>query len=277
MSEPVPARLHVLMAREARTAVILRRGPSNLVCTIGWNLENDSFDIGQWLKGRIDERRSDLSPDGRHMIYFAKRKGHPTKAWTAISRAPFLKAIALWFKGDSWNGGGLFTSNNSYWFNENPEHDLHQFEFDHSLLQMDPYFPGVRQHGPYDARIQRDGWKLRGYERAEGLHTIGIFEKPINERWALRKLVHGKVVERPRNKDHRDRGVTFDEHLLLDMRRGTIFDFPEWEWAEFDGSRILWAEAGKLFAASIAEAGLVSIRELRNFNDMTFEAIEAPY
>jgi cytochrome bd-type quinol oxidase subunit 2 len=27
--------------------------------------------VGQWLKGRIYERRSDLSPDGKHLIYFA--------------------------------------------------------------------------------------------------------------------------------------------------------------------------------------------------------------
>jgi hypothetical protein len=59
MTEPVPARLHVLVALESRSAVVLRRGPSNHVCTVGWNLDDDSFQLGQWLKGRIDEHRSD--------------------------------------------------------------------------------------------------------------------------------------------------------------------------------------------------------------------------
>jgi hypothetical protein len=88
MDKPVPARLHVLIARESRTAVVLRRGPSNLVCTVGWNLNDDSFRLGQWLKGRIYERRADLSPDGRHMIYFAKRRSGPTHAWRRSRARP---------------------------------------------------------------------------------------------------------------------------------------------------------------------------------------------
>ena len=37
--------------------------------------------------------------------------------WTAISRVPSLRAIALWGQGDTWGGGGMFTSNTSYWLN----------------------------------------------------------------------------------------------------------------------------------------------------------------
>jgi hypothetical protein len=36
-----------------------------------WNRTNDEFTPGSWFKGRIFADRSDLSPDGRHMIYFA--------------------------------------------------------------------------------------------------------------------------------------------------------------------------------------------------------------
>lgn len=277
MEKALPARLHVLIARESRTAVVLRRGPSNLVCSVGWNLADDSFHLGQWLKGRIYERRSDLSPDGRHMIYFAKRRSGPTHAWTAISRAPYLKAVTLWFKSDSWDGGGLFTSNSSYWFNENPDNGLHRFEFDNSHLQIDPYFPGIKRIDPYIARIQRDGWKLKGVERAEGLHVILTFDKPIDERWTLRKLLHGKVTGRPRNKDHRNRGTSFDEHLLIDGHDKGPLDMPGWEWAEVDGQRLLWAEDGKLFSAQISGKGLTSIRELYDFNPMGFEPVEATY
>jgi len=31
-------------------------------------------------------------------------------SWTAISRAPWLRALVLFGKGDCWHGGGLFTS-----------------------------------------------------------------------------------------------------------------------------------------------------------------------
>ncbi len=57
-----PARLHVLMAREAPFGLILRRGPRHQVCTIGWNRTDDTFALGQWLRARISELESDLSP-----------------------------------------------------------------------------------------------------------------------------------------------------------------------------------------------------------------------
>ena len=43
LTAPFPARLHVLMASKMPRAIVLRRGPSKHVCTVGWNLEDDSF------------------------------------------------------------------------------------------------------------------------------------------------------------------------------------------------------------------------------------------
>src|SRR5262245_29894464 len=82
-----PPRLHVLMAREAPVGVVIRRGPSKSVCTLIWDRRSDSFILGQWLKGRIFERRSDLSPDGKYLLYFAMNGRWRTEArgsWTAI-------------------------------------------------------------------------------------------------------------------------------------------------------------------------------------------------
>lgn len=70
-----PARLHAIIARERRRAVVFRRGPSKKVAVIGWNLNTDEFTIGQWFKGRIYEYRCDLSPDGRYLLYFAAKYG----------------------------------------------------------------------------------------------------------------------------------------------------------------------------------------------------------
>src|SRR5688572_29922645 len=120
MSSKFPARLHVLLASKAPVGLVFRRGPANAVCTVGWDRENDTFQVGQWLRGRIYERRSDLSPDGCHLIYFARggRRHAETKgSWIAVSRAPWLKALALYGKGDCWQGGGLFTSYSTYWLN----------------------------------------------------------------------------------------------------------------------------------------------------------------
>jgi hypothetical protein len=109
MSRDVPARIHVLLARDAKTAVVIRRGPTRHTAVIGWDRVNDKFKLGQWLYGRIYERRADLSPDGKHLIYFAMNGRWDSSvkgSWSAISRAPYLKAISLFPKGDCWNGGG---------------------------------------------------------------------------------------------------------------------------------------------------------------------------
>jgi len=126
MNAPIPARVHILIARAAPYALIIRRGPSKHVCTIGWNLRDDTFQLGQWLKGRIYEYRCDLSPDGRHLIYFAmngKWESETKGSWTAISKTPYLKALGLWAKGDCWNGGGLFADDRSYTINGARDHE----------------------------------------------------------------------------------------------------------------------------------------------------------
>ena len=118
--EDFAPRLHGLLARSADTAVIIRRGPSTRVATFSWDRRTNEVQLGQWLKGRIYERRSDLTPDGKHLIYFAvngQRRNETRGSWTAISRAPYLHALDLHAKGDCWEGGGLFPNSGSYWLN----------------------------------------------------------------------------------------------------------------------------------------------------------------
>ena len=51
------ARIHVLLAEEAPLGVVIRRGPSKQVCTIGWDRRRDEFQLGQWLRARTWTRR----------------------------------------------------------------------------------------------------------------------------------------------------------------------------------------------------------------------------
>src|SRR5215469_4929229 len=69
----VPARLFMIVARRSPVAVIFRRGPSHWVQLIKWDTGNDTFQTGQWLHGRIYERRCDLSPDGSLLITAPRR------------------------------------------------------------------------------------------------------------------------------------------------------------------------------------------------------------
>ena len=241
--ENIPARIHAILAREAPKAVVFRRGPSGQVCTLGWDMETDTFTMGQWLKGRIYEYRSDLSPDGELLVYFAAdfRRADTIRAyteelragkfgpapaaqqaldrglrgdvqdafdeilerspeavmdelrayegqmkdirlaekekleefarsdkagapsWTAVSRAPYLKALDLWFNGTAWNGGGLFTGHNCLWLNSpSPDMALQLQARDDLPLQVAEQSPFQQDFcdecpGVYCHRLIRDG------------------------------------------------------------------------------------------------------------------------
>lgn len=105
-------RLFVIVARDAPVAAILRRGPSAWFHLIRWDMERDQFDHGAWFKGRIYEDRCDLSPDGELFVSFChqgSRLGTSySDSWTAVSRLPWLHALALWPQGTTYGGGGRF-------------------------------------------------------------------------------------------------------------------------------------------------------------------------
>jgi len=331
--ERIPARLHVIMAREAPKAVVFRRGPSGQVCTLGWDLETDTFTMGQWLKGRIYEYRSDLSPDGELMIYFATDFRHSdtirqyaeklreekfgpidrespdwkdisrrvkehsrqmeeisrtksaeldrfaatpeasSPSWTAISRAPYLKALDLWFNGTAWNGGGLFLDNRKAWLNAPAPGiaTLRRARFDLKLdisqdFPFDTYYGGECP-GVYFPRLLRDGWTAK--HQAE--NSI-VYEKPLAFGWALQKLfVNGP----PRGSGY---GCYWERHRIINPVRRLKIDGTGWRWADYDAprSRILYAKNGMLFALPVAEDFGTPVM-LRNFNDMKFEPLKAPY
>jgi hypothetical protein len=278
MPEPsFPARLHVLLARTSSQALVIRRGPSKHACTIGWNRARDTFEDGQWLRGRIYERRCDLSPDGKWFLYFAMN-GHWSSAtrgsWTAISRTPWLRAIVLLGKGDCWNGGGLFTGSNSYWLNDGYGHRIMQ-ESRHvirDLHQQPEGRYGGECPGVYYNRLTRDGWRLLEHIVAGPMEALTVFEKDIGHGWLLRKLAHEEVGAPVGN------GCYWDEHELEHSGRQQRIACPDWQWAEWDRDALIYASKGCLYRAPRpSDAGLGEAKLIRDFNDMTFEARRAPY
>jgi hypothetical protein len=118
--DPNSARVYCIIARDSRRAAVFRRGPSKRVCLLTWDLECDVLKAGQWFKGRIYERRSDLSPDGTLLVYFAASFRQPHYSWTAVSRPPWLSALEFFPKGDCWGGGGMFETGNWLKLNHAP-------------------------------------------------------------------------------------------------------------------------------------------------------------
>jgi hypothetical protein len=273
-----PARLHVLLARNSEQALVIRRGPSKVVCAIGWNRARDTFEEGQWLRGRIYERRCDLSPDGRYFLYFAMNghwRSETGGSWTAISRAPWLRALVLLGKGDCWHGGGLFTGNERYWLNDGYGHRVLQ---DSKLLQRDsdhrpPRSFGGECPGVYYHRLLRDGWTLREHIGG-GRQACTVFEKHLGSGWLLRKLAHEEVGA-PVGK-----GCYWDEHELEHAERTTRIACPDWEWAELDAGRLVYASKGCLYRVARpggAATELEAPKLVYDFNELRFVARPAPY
>jgi len=112
--------LFVIFARETHQAVIFRHGPHIWTQIVLWDTDADTFTEGQWFKGTIYTKRCDVSPDASKMIYFAAKhykRFNPDAAikhnWTAISRPPYLTALAMWDDSEDQGGGGYFENDNS--------------------------------------------------------------------------------------------------------------------------------------------------------------------
>lgn len=277
MAKSHPARLHVLLARNAPSGLVLRRGPARHVSTFGWDRAKDTFTLGQWMKGRIYERRCDLSPDGKHWIYFAMNghwRGEARGAWTAVARAPWLRAVTLFPKGDCWQGGGLFLDDRRYWLNGGACHRdcLHET----GEVKADPDYTPPAWYGgecltPYYNRLQRDGWTLTSLQTKHNPRLLTVFEKALAKGWTLQKICNTGFTR------SQGKGIYWDEHALVNDE-GEFLPFSDWEWADWVDGTIVYAEHGCLYRRGIKNAG--ALREphlIHDFNAYTFEAREAPY
>lgn len=162
----------MLQAPRASVAVIFRRGPKDWVEVVRWNTHTDHFERGAWFNGRIDDTQSDLSPDGELLIYFAcrfKRETAPggyTPAFTAVSRPPWITALALWPRDNCWWGGGLFLTRRQVWLNHRPkEAKPHPAHKPRGLRRVVPNPDAGRDTLPiYNRRLTREGWNVRQLE-----------------------------------------------------------------------------------------------------------------
>lgn len=240
------------------------------MATFLWNRQTDEFELGQWLKGRIYERRCDLSPDGKYLVYFAmngKWNEEARGAWTAISVAPYLRALALFPQGHCYFGGGLWVNATSYWLNGSPDVLRNTDSVQRDLNFKPKGSVGSECLSVYFPRLLRDGWRLVSTPG----QNIVTFEKELTHDWVLRKLCHAQIHS-PVGK-----GCYWDEHFLANVHTHTLIPLASWEWADVDRNRLVWAEQGMLKAAKIGPDGLEEVATLFDFNPCQFEERIAPY
>lgn len=274
-------RIHVLLAGKAPVGLVFRRGPSKTVATLLWDRRSDEFTLGQWLRGRIYERRSDLSPDGKYLLYAATKgmwESESPGSWTAISRAPYLKPLAMFPKADDCHGGGLWTGNATYWLNDGSGHSILK---NSSAVRRDAEFQpaadyGAECPGVYYLRLMREGWNFIQRVQAGALEEKDIFEKPLTRGWALRKIAHTDF-EAGQPGWREGQGRYWDEHALVHAESSTLIPYPTWEWADLDGKRLVWGDRARLFTGQVKNDGLANETELYDFSGMRSRQTEAPY
>jgi hypothetical protein len=115
MKERVPPRIYCIPATRAPIVAVFRRGPTNWSHLGRWDLAKGRYEHGAWLAGRIFPRRSDLSPDGRFLCYFAHKPGAAWEhgdAYVAVSKLPWLTALHAFGTCGTWTRGYYFTEDN---------------------------------------------------------------------------------------------------------------------------------------------------------------------
>jgi hypothetical protein len=241
MSDKTPAyaRLYVLLARDAAIGLIFRRGPTEWTQLIHWDTKKDIFTSGQWFKWRVYERKSDLSPDGKLLIYFAAKyhrvwnPPHSYRIWTAISRPPYFTALHFMPDVDTYGGGGFFLDNHTVAFNStSPFEGVKSEPYPgFKILSKRSYFSTT----VYDRQLEAAGWSLAEDEintRIES-ENIGrnvapkaptIWHKHVKQ-YALRLSYTSKETR----------------YYLTNPKKGYEVRLEAAQWADFDyPGRVSW-------------------------------------
>lgn len=267
-----PCRLFPIFARSTQRAVIFRRGPTKWFQLLLWHTDTDEIEYGQWFKGRIYIRRSDLSPDGQLLIYFARKKTartiadkEYTYAWTAISKPPYFTALALWPKGDCWHGGGLFDDDETVFLNHKP--DKAQPHPDHMPIGL-KIRPNPDAHGEDDPifgmRLDRDGWKLQQKAKISFVSwELGYVTKAPE----IRLQTHPNKsysIQLTRRTDK----YSYREIFKVTNQDGdSVVETVNANWVDWDqNGRLVLLKDGKLFLGTENNYGGFSIDEFVNFN-----------
>ena len=281
--------LYAILARDARVGIVFRRGPSKQVLLLLWRTDTDQFYEGQWFKGRIYERRCDLSPSGARLIYFAAKYTAPYATWTAVSRPPFLTAVALWPKGDAWGGGGLFAKEGEILLNHRPaEMKLAEGFQIPKFVVVKPLgdHSGWGEDDPIHARrLIRDGWKMIQQGNAK-THKLGapmwITIDPA-EIWVKPHPQDGKTYE-IREKItgiHQLNGPWYViEHVIVNTKSGEEFSLGRTDWADWCHSGdLLYAKEGRLWRLGFNRRDLSPLEQaemLIDLRDRVFAHKESP-
>lgn len=269
-----PCRLFVYLAKDAPVGVVLRRGPTAWSRLSLWQTDTDHIDHGQWIKGRVYERRSDVSHDGSLFAAFVRQSGgrseHPrgSDTWIAVSRPPYFSALALWFIGGTYYTGGFFPRPGELWlgFLDEPTPDIGSLppwlrtSEPRDIAYVDGS-PDWTERTVHFNRLLRDGWALADRD-------------PHASLWQRRHPVHRQTLVMLHAFDDFARfGGPYALDFSIIDAAGVEHRLGEATWADWDQrGRLAMARNGRLL---VSDDG-TSFREIADFNGQTPDPQPAP-
>jgi len=117
-------RVYCVTDPEARVAAIFEKRSGKWWRISRWDLSAGTYQNGAWFQGSLYPTRADLSPGGRWLSYFALK--YQPRLWAAgatynaVSRLPWLKALAAWRESGTYSYGYHFVSDRAVWDVGNP-------------------------------------------------------------------------------------------------------------------------------------------------------------
>jgi hypothetical protein len=241
-----PPRLFGIPALDAPVVAVLRRGPSGWMSVGRWEVSSMTYEQGSWLRGTIYPQRCDLSPDGRWLCYFALKgsaRWSLGSTYIAISKLPWLTALAAWATCGTWTSGLHYERDPSVWRVTDPNEG--------GLAALRGRV-GLAVTAPASFLVER----RRGWREAEGSPP-----RDPSDMWDERRVAD-LTLEKPRPGDHgvklavsgeyaafrsgtRTRAVAY---RIVASEQETPLAGVQWaEWAA-DGRLLVATHAGELQA-----------------------------
>jgi hypothetical protein len=150
------SRVHLLAARQAPVIVILQRKSRQVFHVITLDTETHAISEGSWFRGVLYPLDSDVSFDGKFMVYGATGANHGA-SWSGVCRLPWLKTLVhVESVEPAGAGGGYFSGPNDL--------KTHLWDRREKIFSTDdiPFTIERDEKDPFDdssaGRLERDGF-----------------------------------------------------------------------------------------------------------------------
>lgn len=261
-----PCRLWLYVALKTDVAIILRRGPDQYSRLTVWDISQDKFTHGQWLKANIDTHCCDISPSGDYFLYSVKYAKREPYLWVTLSRPPYFSALALWPISDAWGGDSTFVSADRLCIKPGMNQSRLELAEGFYLKNF------ILVEGKYnsDWRWMRDGWQPiipDNYDPNWGKFFLTWEKADPSNQYVLRRY----HVKEDVNRMGYGLGNAFSFLIMYQDQTIPLMGINCADW-DHQGRLIMTTRAGSVKVGEL-DNGVIRTKQLLDFNEQSFEEI----